>query len=80
MPVLLFSLFLSREQVLEVSKDPEELELFRSECAEVAKVAEGTSDLQPVRDRQLARFNILSPSSIFSIRSNLVSNLLSTNY
>ena len=42
-----------------MSKDPEELELFRSECAEVAKVVEGTSDLQPVRrDRQLARFNI----------------------
>ena len=62
-----------------MSKDPEELELFRSECAEVAKVVEGTSDLQPVRDRQLATFNILSPSSIFSIRSNLLSNLLSPN-
>ena len=63
-----------------MSKDPEELELFRSECAEVAKAVEGTSDLQPVRrDRQLATFNILSPSSIFSIRSNLLPNLLSTN-
>ena len=63
-----------------MSKDPEELELFRSECAEVAKVVEGTSDLQPVRrDRQLATFNILSPSSIFSIRSNLLSNLLLLN-
>ena len=49
--------------MLEVSKDPEELELFRLECAEVAKVVEGTSDLQPVRDQQLARFNILSPLS-----------------
>ena len=44
--------------MLEVSKDPEELELFRSECTEVAKVVEGTSDLQPVRDRQFATFNI----------------------
>ena len=62
-----------------MSKDPEELELFRSECAEVAKVVEGTSDLQPVRDRQLARFNISSPSSIFSKGSNLLPNLLSPN-